>query len=121
MRGKADRTPCRVKTIGRVCYLLGYSSQNETKKERKKEDFKYFGGKTWLAYLLDMPYFRHFALPDGKTIPVNLVLTIWLAKVITKSESTPCRVKTFGWVCYLLGYLLQHERKIERKKKERRF
>jgi hypothetical protein len=84
-------------------------------KQRKKEDLKYFGGKTWLAYLLDMPYFRHFALPDGKTIPVNLVLTIWLAKVITKSESTPCRVKTFGWVCYLLGYSLQNETKKERR------
>jgi hypothetical protein len=40
-------------------------------KQRKKEDFNYFGGKTWLASLLDMPYFWHSALPDWKTILVN--------------------------------------------------
>ena len=57
-------------------------------KQRKKEDLKYFGGKTWLAYLLDMPYFRHFALPDGKTIPVNLVLTIWLSVVESRQSSS---------------------------------
>jgi len=53
----------------------------------------------------------YFPLP----LPVNLVLTIWLAKVITKSESTPCRVKTIGWFCYLLGYSLQNETKKERR------
>jgi hypothetical protein len=84
----------------------------ERKKERKKEDFTYFGGKTWLASLLN---FWHFTLPDWKTIPVNLVLTICLAKVITKSESTFCRVKTIGQVFFLLDYLLQHKKK-ERKK-----
>jgi hypothetical protein len=90
----------------------------ERKKERKKEDLTYFGGKTWLASLLNMPYFWHFTLPDWKTIPVNLVLTICLAKVITKSESTLCWVKTIVQVCYLLDYLLQHKKK-ERKKERK--
>ena len=47
-------------------------------KERKKEDFKYFGGKTWLASLLNMPYFWLFGGLAFKKLKIKDLMKNWL-------------------------------------------